>query len=57
VLTAADAFRKGYVERSDRHERFPWNADMEPVLSMPEAELKPFFEKKFKSREGHFVLE
>jgi len=57
VLTAADAFRQGYVERSDRRERFPWNAEMEPVLSMPEADLKPYFEQKFKSRAGHFVLE
>jgi hypothetical protein len=57
VLTAADAFRQGYVERSDRRQRFPWNADMEPVLTMPEAELKPYFEQKFKFKAGHFVLE
>ena len=57
MITATDAFRKGYVERSDRRQRFPWNADMEPVLTMSAAELRTYFQDKFKPYEGHFILE
>jgi hypothetical protein len=57
LLTAEEAYRRGYLGRPDRLERLPWNKDMEPLLSMGPEEAKAFLKGKFAKYEGRFVLE
>lgn len=57
VLTAAEAYRTGYSARPDRLERLPWNADMEPLLTLPPVEAAAFLRRKFQAYEGKYVLE
>jgi FkbM family methyltransferase len=39
-LTPEEAYRKGYIDRTDRKQKFPWNADIEEIHSLsPEAAL------------------
>ena len=56
VLPAAEAFRKGYLDRPDRLERLPWNRDMEPLIGMPVEEAKAFLHAHFKRYEGKYLL-
>ncbi|MDB5049680.1 MAG: hypothetical protein JWO30_2751 [Fibrobacteres bacterium] len=57
IMTAAEAYRKGYADRADRLQRLPWNKDMEPLLKMPSAEAVEFIREKFKAYAGRYVLE
>jgi hypothetical protein len=57
ALAAAEAWRKGYVERSDRFQRFPWNKDMESLITMPTEQCLSVLREKFKPYEGKFILE
>jgi hypothetical protein len=56
IVTAADAWRQGYVDRRDRHELFPWNKDMEPLITLPPEAAKAFIRKKFEPYEGQYIL-
>jgi hypothetical protein len=55
-LTAVEAYREGYLEKSDRKERFPWNADMEPVLGMQPREAMAFIERHFEANKGAYSI-
>jgi hypothetical protein len=57
ALTAAEAWRKGYVDRPDRLRRFPWNQDMESLISKPAEECKTILREKFKDFNGRYILE
>ena len=57
AISAAEAWRTGYVDRKDRVERFPWNVDMETLIDLPVAESKGLLRDKFKRYEGQFILE
>ncbi|MDT5295977.1 MAG: hypothetical protein QOJ76_2857 [Acidobacteriota bacterium] len=56
ALDAATAYRRGYLERPDRRERFPRNHDMEALHSMTPAEAVGFLERFFTRHEGKFDL-
>ena len=56
ALDAATAYRRGYLERPDRRERFPANHDMEALHSMPPEEALRFIEKFFARHEGKYEL-
>ncbi len=56
VLDAATAYRRGYLERPDRRERFPDNHDMEALHSMSPAEAVRFLDKFFARHEGKYEL-
>ncbi|MDX2216780.1 MAG: FkbM family methyltransferase [Oculatellaceae cyanobacterium bins.114] len=49
ALTPEDAYRQGYLERGDRQEKFPWNANVEDLLHLSPMEacdrLHTFFAK------------
>jgi hypothetical protein len=54
-LTPEVAYEEGYLNRLDRKEKFPWNADMEVLLSLPPEEAVAFIKQCFSSREGEFT--
>ena len=55
-LDAATAYRRGYLERADRRERFPRNHDMEPLHSMSPAQSVAFLRNFFARHEGKYDL-
>jgi hypothetical protein len=54
-VSAQDAYRKGYLDRSDRLKRLPWNKDMEPVLQLSPEAACDFIEARFASYRGKFI--
>jgi hypothetical protein len=56
TLDAREAYRRGYLERPDRRERFPANRDMEPLHSMSAHESVAFLRKFFARHEGKYEL-
>jgi hypothetical protein len=57
ALAPEDAYRKGYLDRPDRREVFPWNADMEPLLTLPRDEQLAFVRQTFAAYEGKYELD
>jgi hypothetical protein len=55
TLEPAEAYRKGYVEQPDRQLRMPWNADMEPLLTMSPEEAVAFINHRFADRAGQYI--
>lgn len=56
ALTPEDAYRRGYLERPDRRRLFPWNADMEPLLTLPVDDQLEFLRQTFAKYDGRFEL-
>ena len=56
ALDAETAYRRGYLERPDRRERFPRNQDMEALHALGPAESLAFLRKFFARHEGKFEL-
>lgn len=56
ALDAASAYRRGYLERPDRRERFPRNQDMEALHSMSPAQAVAFIRSFFARHEGKYEL-
>ncbi|MDT7687373.1 MAG: hypothetical protein QOE46_132 [Acidobacteriota bacterium] len=56
ALDAATAYRRGYLERPDRRERFPRNQDMESLHSMSPAQAVAFLKNFFARHEGKYDL-
>jgi hypothetical protein len=54
-LTPKEAYQKGYLDQRDRLERFPWNANMEPLLSLPPEEAVTFINRVFSDRKDQFL--
>jgi hypothetical protein len=57
ALTPQAAYDAGYRLKTDRQQRFPWNADMEAVLSLSPREAVAFLERKFAAYAGRYLLE
>ena len=55
-LGAAEAYRRGYLERPDRRERFPRNQDMEALHSLSPAQSVAFLRNFFARHEGKYDL-
>ena len=55
LLTAEQAYRRGYQDRPDRLQRLPWNKDMESLLSMAPEEKAAFVRTHFAKYEGRFL--
>lgn len=51
-----EAYERGYKMRRDRKEKFPWNSDMESLLSLPADEAVLFLEEYFRQYNGKFEL-
>jgi hypothetical protein len=56
ALDAATAYRRGYLERPDRRERFPRNQDMEALHSLSPAQSVAFLNNFFARHEGKYDL-
>ena len=56
ALDAETAYRRGYLERPDRRERFPRNQDMEALHSMAPHDSAAFIRNFFARHEGKYDL-
>lgn len=54
-LTPEEAYRKGYLERGDRKEKFYWNDNMEEIHSLSPVEAVNYVNKFFSKYEGQFI--
>ena len=52
-----ELYRTGYLEKTDRLDLFPWNADMEPLLHLPVEQQLAFVREKFAAYEGRYELD
>jgi hypothetical protein len=55
-LTAEDAYRTGYRDRSERKQRFATNLDVEQVLTMSASEAIRFLEEFYRREDGKYYL-
>ncbi|EKD49842.1 MAG: hypothetical protein ACD_63C00032G0001 [uncultured bacterium] len=55
-LNPSEAYGRGYKFQKDRKEKFPWNEDMEKLLSMNSKDAIDFINKKFKKYRGKYIL-
>ncbi len=56
-LTAAEAYVSGYVQRTDRHERMPYNADMEVLQHLDPDAAVTFLHAAFAKHQGLYELD
>ena len=56
ALTPEEAYRRGYLERPDRLERLPWNAEFEPMLRLSPEEASAFFAARYPDRADAYEL-
>ena len=56
ALTAEEAYARGYAEQADRLERFPWNAEFEPLLAMEPEPARVWLDEYFAARRGEYEL-
>jgi len=56
ALTALESYDRGYRQRSDRRREFPWNRDMEEVLTMAPEQAVAFLRRRFAGYEGRYSL-
>ena len=56
MLDAANAYRRGYLERPDRRERFPRNHDMEPLHASSPEESVAFIDNFFARHRGKYEV-
>jgi len=56
ALDAQEAYRRGYLDRPDRKEKFGLNFDMETIYSMDPEEAIEFLKKFYSKFEGEFYL-
>jgi hypothetical protein len=57
ALSPEEAYQEGYVQRPDRKEKAPWNADMEELLTMPPEQAILFIRRYFAKYEGKYLCE
>lgn len=55
-LSAREAYDQGYRLRPDRKALFPWNANMEPLLSMGREDALKFVRDRYAGREDAYQL-
>jgi hypothetical protein len=56
-LSPEAAYDAGYRNRADRKEKFPWNSDMEDLLTMGKNDALQFLKTKFAAYDGKYTLE
>jgi hypothetical protein len=56
ALDAATAYRRGYLERPDRRERFPRNQDMEALHALSPQDSVAFIKSFFARHEGKYEV-
>jgi hypothetical protein len=56
-LNASDAYAQGYVAQPDRRERFYWNEQFEPLLTMTPEAARDWLDAHFADRRGEYELE
>ncbi|HEV2881551.1 MAG TPA: hypothetical protein VGX24_09770 [Pyrinomonadaceae bacterium] len=56
ALDAATAYRRGYLERPDRREKFPANANMEILHTLSPAEVVKFLDEFYARHRGKYEL-
>ncbi len=56
ALSPEEAYASGYLERPDRLERFPWNADMEAIHALDPAGQVAFLDQRFAQYRGQYEL-
>jgi len=54
ALTPEEAYDEGYRNQPDRREKFPWNSDMDPLLSLSPKEGIIFIRSKFSRYERKY---
>lgn len=57
LLTVDEIYRRGYLDRTDRLDRLPWNRDMESAQGRDPEETLRFISAYFSRYEGRFVCE
>ena len=57
ALKPEEAYDAGYRNRPDRTEKFPWNVDMESVLTMSRLGAIDFLNDKFAKYAGKYLIE
>lgn len=55
-LSTREAYKKGYVDRTNRKEMFPGNKDVECLLTMSPEKGVEFLERMFESRKPYYYL-
>jgi hypothetical protein len=55
-LTPVQAYDEGYKFKDDRAEKFPWNSDMDSLLSMSVPDSLKFIGEKFGERKSEYSL-
>ena len=56
-LTVAEFYKDGYMNKSDRKEKFSYNSDVDVLLDMKQEEAIIFLNNFFKDYQGIFILE
>jgi len=56
-LTVAEFYKDGYMNKSDRKEKFSYNSDVDVLLDMKQEEAIIFLNNFFKDYQGLFILE
>jgi FkbM family methyltransferase len=54
-LTPDEAYRHGYLECSDRQNKFPWNADFEEIHSLAAEQALDYVNKFFANYQGKYI--
>jgi hypothetical protein len=54
-LSPEEVYKKGFLERPDRKEKFPWGRDMEEIHSLSPEEALNFIKKTFDKYEDEFI--
>jgi hypothetical protein len=57
ALGAKELYHQGYLDRPDRKQKFPWNADMEALHTMQPAEQVEFINRCFARHAGKYLCE
>ncbi len=56
ALSAAQAYRQGYLERADRHDKFRLNHDMEALHTLTPADSLIFLKRFYAPHEGKYEI-
>ena len=56
-LSVSEIYKEGYVEKSDRKEKFSYNNDVDVLLDMNQEEALDFLNDLFKNYKGKYKLE
>ena len=57
ALSPEEAYREGYLDRSDRRQKYPWNADMEAIYSLSGQQAVDFVKEKFAEYDSAYICE